>query len=99
MRHLFFLCMDGHLFRNGSCPFDGWTMDRVQEMEKAFAKNPGSSLKDLLKAASADEVLRRRALIIESDSLPEGLDGLWLSKPLIRGMSSTSRCEWHSISG
>lgn len=74
-------------------------MKGVAEMEDVFAMNPAIALKDLIEAVGADETLRRRVLIIESESLPGKLEGLKLATPLIGETSSTTKGEWHAIRG
>lgn len=75
MRALFFRCNSGHLFRNGSCPFDGWTHEKVAFAEQLFADNPTSGIQDLIDAGVPDE-LATDLVIVECMFLASDVEGV-----------------------
>jgi len=77
VRVLLFRCAYSHYFRNGSCPYDAWTHASLAKAEDLFASNPAVEISDLA-AAGIPSDLVQRVIIVESESLPEGIEGVCL---------------------
>lgn len=95
MRHLFFVCGYGHLFRNRSCPYDAWSHDRIAHAEAVFARDPLLTIEQLVETATLDDFLRQRVVIIESEALPETLEGISSKSMVFDGVEhSDAKFKW-----
>lgn len=68
-RRLFFRCNGGHYFQGTHCPWDGWTMDGLQEVIVTFQR--ASSV-----GSHVEPDLMQRILIIEFGSDDAVFDAL-----------------------
>src|SRR4051812_29806019 len=84
MRQLFFRCSHGHWFRRQACPYDGWGHPDVVKAEQLFSADPAMQL-SAFSGQGIEHDLVQRILILESEFIPEGMEGISLKSCIVDG--------------
>lgn len=84
MKLLLFKCNYDHLFRNVSCPYDGWTHPDIRKVEQLFAEG-SIAAPDQLREFQIDEELVGRVIIIDSLEYDDSLEGIAIGSIVVDG--------------